>query len=402
MTPAEKISTARTRLVLGHPFYASLVLPMQCIEDYSVKAAGVDGKSIRYNPSFIDSIPTEECVALLAHEGLHIGMCHHTRGEHKDHGVWNKACDYAVNPILKKANFKLPANGLLSERFDDMYAEKIYGILMKEKQDENKGDDPKNQQGNGNGQGQGAPQPGNDKGDGNNQQQGNSPAPEDWGSVEQNNPKKTGESNEEAESKAKQRLVQAMNAAKAAGTNTGGLERIVKDIVETKTPWEEILNRFLSETAHNDYNWSMPNRRFIASGAYLPELRNEEMGSVVFAIDTSGSVNKEMLNKFASELKTASELFKIPVKIIHCDTRVKHVEDLDPDEDISPVGGGGTDFRPPFEYVYDNDVPCKALVYLTDGRCSQFPDEPHYETLWCIYGNHKNYSPPFGEVIHID
>lgn len=404
-TPAEKVSIARTRLVLSEPFFASLVLPMQMIEDYNCKSFCTNGKHIRYNPSFVDNISIEECIGVLAHEGLHTGMCHHVRGIGKDHKLWNRACDYAINPILKQHHFRLPDNALMKGDFEGKYAEDIYHILYEKEQEKqngkgNNGSD--NQNGNGQ-QGAGQPQrqPGNGQPDSQQQPEPQS-GPEDWGGVEQNDYNETGETNEEAESNAKQRMVQAIQAAKMAGKSSVGLERIVEDLIETKTPWAEILQRFVAEISNNDYTWTMPNKRYIASGLYLPSLRNEEMGKVVFAIDTSSSVDKETLKVFVSELKEASSLFKMPVTIIHVDTKVKHVEELEEDSVVTPIGGGGTDFRPPFKYIEENDIDCKALVYLTDGQCQKFAEEPEHSVLWMIYGNNKNFSAPYGEICHID
>ena len=397
-TPAEKISIAKSRLIMSEPFFASLVMPMEFVEDYSCKAMCTNGKQIRYNPSFVDQRTIEEVVGVLAHEGLHVGMCHHTRGENKDHKTWNQACDYAINPILKESFFKLPQGGLFKDEFKDKYAEDIYEIIYEEPQD--------NQGGGGNGDGSSGQQqqPGqqSQQGQGNQQQNPDEFGPEDWGGVEQNDFNETGETNEEAEANAKQRMVQAMNAAKQAGKLSAGLERLVEDLIETKTPWAEILSRFVAEVSTNDYSWLRPNKRYIPSGLYLPELRSEEFGKIVFAIDTSSSIDKETLKVFVSELKEASSLFKIPCLVVHCDSRVKHVEELEEDSDIIPVGGGGTKFSPVFEYVEENDIECKALVYLSDGYCGDFPDEPEYNTLWCIYGTNNKFNPPFGEVIKID
>jgi predicted metal-dependent peptidase len=399
-TPAEKVSIARTRLVLSEPFFASLVLPMQMVEDYTCKSLCTNGKVIRYNPTYIDNISIEECVGGLAHEGLHIGMCHHVRGIGKEHKLWNRACDYAINPILKKSHFRLPDNVLIKDDFEGKYAEDIYHILYEEEK-ETQGNQGDNGQGDSNGNQSPSGQPQSQQGDNENgQQQGQQPGPEDWGGVEQNEFSETGETNEEAEANAKQRMVQAVNAAKMAGKGSAELERIVEDLIATKTPWAEILQRFVAEISNNDYTWRMPNKRYVASGLYLPTLYNEEMGKIVFVIDTSSSVDKETLKIFVSELKEAASLFKFPVTVIHVDTKVKHVEELDDDSEIVPVGGGGTEFSPAFKYVEENDIECKALVYLTDGKCSDFPKDPDYNTLWCIYGGY-DIKAPFGEVINI-
>jgi len=67
---------------------------------------------------------------------------------------------------------------------------------------------------------------------------------------------------------------------------------------------------------------------------------------------------------------------------------------------LNPVGGGGTDFRPPFEYLESEDIIPAAAIYLTDGECYSFPEEPDYPVMWII-DNKRTADPPFGEVIRI-
>ena len=390
MTPKEKLTKARIRLVLSQPFFATLALSMEYIETTDVETSVSDGIKIKYNPLFIDKLTVDETVGLLAHEVMHPAMLHHLRIIGKDYSLFNKAADYAINPLLKEAGIVLPSNALISDKYKNMYVEEIYAIL--EKEEKNNKDENNNSGNQGDKQGEGVPRLGVGKCD--------PGSPEGWGQIEAYNYEAAGESLAEAEKNAKQRLIQAFNAAKVAGSSTSGVKEFIDKIIETKTPWAEILQRFIAEVSNNDYTWTQPSRRYLPMGVYLPTLKNEEMGKVVFAIDTSGSIDKELLKIFASELQSASQLFKFPVTVIHCDTKIKKTEELEQDKIIEPIGGGGTDFRPPFEYVNKNIDDCKALVYLTDGECSKFPDEPDYPTLWAIYDNNK-FSAPFGEAIII-
>jgi len=68
---------------------------------------------------------------------------------------------------------------------------------------------------------------------------------------------------------------------------------------------------------------------------------------------------------------------------------------------IVPEGGGGTSFRPVFDYINDNDLNPKALIYFTDGKCYETLTEPDYPVIWAIYDN-KAFVPQFGEMIIID
>ena len=75
---------------------------------------------------------------------------------HRDHSIWNQACDYAINEGLVKAGFKLPADGLFNVGYRDQSAERIYSDMLKE-QAKAKQDDQGDQSGDDTGDtGQGA------------------------------------------------------------------------------------------------------------------------------------------------------------------------------------------------------------------------------------------------------
>jgi predicted metal-dependent peptidase len=373
----DKLKKAKIRLVLNEPFFATIALKMKYIEDSTIETCCINGTEIKYNPEFINSLTVDEITGLLAHEVLHVSSLHHLRQGSRDGKTWNKACDYAINPMLQSHKFKLPANGLIDNRFGNMNAEGIYKILKEQEDQNNQQQQQSNEPGQGNGQ----------------------PKPEDFGQVEQ--PTKDPGKLTEMEAEAKQMIAQAANAAKQAGKISGDLERLVKELIEAKIDWKEVLNRFVAEQAKNDYTWSKPNTRYLSMGLYLPKLENLELGKIAFSIDTSGSINIELLNQFCSELQEASQLFNFPVTAIHCDNKINKVEELEQDSVIVPVGGGGTSFRPPFEYIESENLEIKAMVYFTDGRCYRYPVEPDYPVLWAVYGN-KDFAPPFGEVLSIN
>lgn len=390
MKTEDKILKAKIRLVLQSPFFATLALGMQYKEDNSIKTASCDGSTIRYNSQFIDGLSMDELTTLLAHEVAHPAFLHHLRQGAKEHQIWNRATDYAINPLLKDSGFKLPEDALISSEFTNMSAEDIYTVLQEREQKKQDGNNQQNQPGQQQpGQGQPQPQTGNDPGQ--------------WGQVEKP-ANLTTENKEEKEAQAKQKLVQAMNAAQQAGNLPGAIQKLVQELITPRVNWREVLERFIAEIARNDYTWSKPNPRYLASGLYLPALENMEVGKVVFAVDTSGSINKDLLDIFVSELREAAQMFSFPVSVLFCDTRLQgEPVELDP-EDNSPLTvprGGGTDFRPPFIYVNENITDVKALLYFTDGECNSFPAEPEYPTLWAVYGN-KKFKPPFGEVVKID
>ena len=71
-----------------------------------------------------------------------------------------------------------------------------------------------------------------------------------------------------------------------------------------KLDWRVLLQKFMENYDRTDYRWAPPNRRHVHSGLYLPGARNESLGEVVIAIDTSGSVSDRQLAEFQKNLKS--------------------------------------------------------------------------------------------------
>ena len=62
-------------------------------------------------------------------------------------------------------------------------------------------------------------------------------------------------------------------------------------------------------------------------------------------------------------------------------------------------GGGGTSFRPPFEWLERADRQPDVLIYFTDARGTFPAVEPHYPVLWLVKGS----SPvPWGQRIQLN
>ena len=119
----------------------------------------------------------------------------------------------------------------------------------------------------------------------------------------------------------------------------------------------------------------------------------------VIAIDTSGSVQGELVKKFITKtyniLSQQSNFFtKINVHIIQCDAEIQKDDKITSKEEFEELmenielrGFGGTDFRPVFDYVdsltqkgeFEN---LKGLIYFTDGY-GVFPEKkPGYDTAF--------------------
>jgi hypothetical protein len=51
----QKLTAARIDLVCDQPFFGSLALSLKLVEDTTCETAWTDGRSLGYNPAFIES-----------------------------------------------------------------------------------------------------------------------------------------------------------------------------------------------------------------------------------------------------------------------------------------------------------------------------------------------------------
>jgi predicted metal-dependent peptidase len=282
---------------------------------------------------------------------------------------------------------KLPEGALIDSRYDNMSAEAIYNVLAKEKQEQDK--QKPQDSGDGTGKGDKQQQPSPKKG-------------ESMGEV-QDAPVQSEAELIQAEAQAKQELAQAIQIAKQQGNLPAGIERIVNEILKPRIAWQEVLARFIDQVAKSDYSFSKPNVRYLSSGFILPSLYNLEVGEIVLIVDTSGSIDIKLLNLFAGEMQEVCSTTNTPIRVLYVNNRFQGEQIIEPDDTfkLNAKGGGGTDFRPGFEYMEKEGITPKAVVYFTDMACSSFPAEPEYPILWGKYGSCRQ-EPPFGEVIQVD
>jgi predicted metal-dependent peptidase len=197
-------------------------------------------------------------------------------------------------------------------------------------------------------------------------------------------------------------LAQAQQVAQQRGELPGGLGRLVQQVLTPRVDWREILREFVSRHARNDYAWSPPNRRFIHAGVYLPGLRSEELGDVVLAVDTSGSIGRKELDRFAGEAQGILDAYDCQLTVLYHDSDIQGVEHWTPADGplvLAPKGGGGTDHRPVFAWIDEQGLTPACLICLTDME-SVFPDPvPAFPVLWAATGNTT--SPPFGSCVQI-
>jgi predicted metal-dependent peptidase len=367
----DNLVKAKASLILDQPFFASLLMGME-IKEGDVKTLETNGDYIIYNKEYMNTLSQGETIFALGHEVLHAALQHVYRRESKDVKKWNRACDYVVNDLLIKEKIGTPIEGILHD--PQMVtnaggtAEGIYKMLP----DDPEGDDNS----------PGAGDPGgslDDMKDGGNDQA----------------------ETEQKQAEMKVKVAQAANAAKMCGKLSNGMERLVKEVVKSKTDWRAVLRRFFTERAKNEYTYAKPKRRFLAEDIYLPGLNGETCGSIGVAFDCSGSIDEHTVDLFAREIKAIIEDVKPKeVHVIYFDSDVAGHDKFEQDQEfvVNPRGGGGTAFSPVFDHAAIHCPEVTAMIFLTDLICYDFGNDPGYPVLWVSTCNDQ---APFGDVIKL-
>ena len=375
-----KMSRAKAQLILSQPFFASLLMRRDLVERTDIKALAIDHKgNVYFNPTYVEGMEVPNIVFGLAHEVMHMVFNHAARRGARDEKRWNRAADAVVNETLIADNVGEFIQG--EERYpnaNNMTTEEVYDLLK------------------------------DDNGDGDGDGKGDSPGSQPQGGLGQDLLNE-GQSQSEAErseqeARLKVDIAQAAQAAKMAGKLPAGISRMVEAWLTVKTPWQQVLERFMVELVKsNEYSWARPNRRFIGGGLYLPGTSTEpRMGEVTIVVDTSGSIDQEMLSFFGGHINTIIEQC-VPerVRVIYCDAAVNHVDIFTPDEypvQMKAVGGGGTNLEQSWAYLEEEGITPDVAVVLTD-MYTAFNFPPEFPVIWAATTDRV---APYGTTIQVE
>lgn len=380
------LASARAQLILGRDarsvFFATLALRLTPEPDWDIETMATDGRVLAYGPRFVTGLSPDELVGVLSHEVMHNALGHPCRQGGREYGLWNVACDLAVNPLLHEAGFTLPADRLMpgEGRYQHLLpgksAEEYYAALASDQSGREREPD-------GAADGIGA----------------NKPDPGGCGTVM---PPKDGPADaRQMEAEWQSAVAQAQQAAAGRGPLPGGLDRTVHETLHPPADWRAVLREFVSASARNDYSWARPNRRLIAQGLYLPGVHSEELGNVVLAVDTSGSIDEKLLGVFAAEVNAVLASFDCSVTVLYHDTDVQKVQTWRSSDGplvLDPVGGGGTSHACVFEWVEQAGMSPACVVCLTD-LDTEFPaSTPDVPVLWAA-PQAAQVLPPFGRTV---
>lgn len=392
-TAKEAIEKTRIKMVMDLPWFGALAHRLKLAANENIDTMCVDGVTIEFNPAFTLSLTSAERLFVIAHEVLHCAMLHMSRRGGRDAEMWNEACDYVINLILRDAGFTAPEDVLLDDKYKGLGAEQVYARLAQQQAKKSKAN-PQNSTGK-SGQGQ--------------------PGKGAIGQVK-DAPKTTGEAkggagDKPTEAKAQpqgtqdvefqwqQAVEEATMIAKKAGTLPGFAGEVLGVVRASETDYRDVLQRYL--TTMGDYSWTRPNRRHISSGLYLPGTIKTKLGCMIIIVDTSGST-RPICKPFAAEINSIMQHEEKPetALVIYIDTAVRKTVEIDGELNFEYVGGGGTYFQPAFNYIQDMGLEPDVAFFLTDMECGDVPQDPGYPVVW-VTNEGARKTVEFGEMVRI-
>ena len=159
-------------------------------------------------------------------------------------------------------------------------------------------------------------------------------------------------------------------------------------------------------------DWRYLNRRLAGRQPplFFAKRGHRGAGLIVAVGDNSGSIGDKQANVFGSEMSgIVKDLNPMQFIVLWCDAAITRTDIVDDPQDLHGLfadwkktgvgGGGGTDFRPVFEWIEKEGSTPDMLVYFTDGQ-GTFPSQaPDYPVIWASIYDTKY---PFGEVVNVE
>ena len=377
------LEAIKRMLLVKYPAFSGIVLNTQFIEREDVITAATDGEVVYYNTNFMNKLNNDEQLFVFAHEICHMAFNHIQRKKDKDTYIWNIATDAVINALLKKDGLSVLENAVNIEDAINHDAEEMYNILLEQKQK----DPEKNFQ---NQESQ--------NGDGNNTFEDNHDIwneQKNYNENKQVSEQKTFQENrKEKIKKLKELKKELQKESEQFGNDIKGNKININDVGVSKQliDWRKVLKSAICK----NYDWSYKNAS-IENGIITPHLEEILESNTEILLDTSGSIDDDILKSFLRECKHIFNTSKIKVGCF--DTKfygfqdIKNVNDIDK---LKFVGGGGTDFTVAIE-AFSSRVDNKII--FTDGR--SFMPNQYCNCIWVVFGD-KKIEPIGGKVIYID
>jgi predicted metal-dependent peptidase len=416
------------RLKFRYPLFITTIEQLDFYEDYGITTAATDGKGVYYNPKFMLNLTPQQQLFVLAHEVSHVALNHLNRLNGRDIKIWNIATDAVINAFLVRDGL-IPApdvifiDNALSYSSDELYKmleeerveypnmESVQGDKEQSNQSHQRwGDGDKdsdldsNDEDNNSGN---SPKKNKDK---NNQQDNETSGSEKDDQKQDETSNDAGKSNgndeiderqvfDENMKKRKENEKNLRKSIKGEGFSLGDPGFDSPNIkVSNIGKKSNIIDwrRLLKEACKLELDYSYKDAQ-IEDGVLVSHLIEISSCETEILLDTSGSIDHNLLKAFLKECKNILQNSKI--KVACFDDRVYKFVDIRTETDLEKMkfkGGGGTNFETAVK-GFTNRVDNKII--FTDGY--GYVTNPPLDIIWVVFESAKNL-PKEAKVIKVD
>ncbi len=355
---------ARAWFISSFPLLASLAAAFTIVEDpqicnrFNITVAAVDceAREIYMNPAA--ALDEQECRFVMAHELLHVGLRHDVRREGRDPFLWNVACDFVINSWLVEMGVgHLPRVGLLYDpALKGESAEAVYDLLVTDMRRMRRL----------------ATLRGIGLGD-----MLDTGTPEWW----QKGP------GCDLDAFYRQALAQGLqyHQDEGRGLLPANLIDEIRALAQPPVPWDVELARWFEHffpPQDQRRSYARPSRRQsatpdIARPRYVLDDRHDDARTFGVVLDTSGSMDRELLGKALGAIASYSIAHEVPlVRVVFCDAAPYDQGYMAPEEIAGRVrvrGRGGTVLQPGIALLEraPDFPPDGPLLVITDGQCDR-------------------------------
>lgn len=386
---ARKLKKVKIALMRNPKFamWQGLMMLGKTIISDDVPTACTNGRDEKYGRKFIDALEEKELAYVVLHENMHKAFRHMF--------VWRKlydidpllaniACDHVINLLLNSmdpngVDIRMPANGYADPRFTGMNAKQVFDILRQEPP-------PKGGKG-GKGVGGGFDE-------------------HDWDGAQEMSAEEAKKLAADVDRAVREGL---LAVARLADNGSGDAERLVGKLLQPKVDYKALLQEFIRSVCNSrdTSSWRRLNRRYLGQDLVLPAMIGHTVGKIVVGIDTSGSIGREELTRFITEICAAAEQVNPEsIELLYWDCSVAAHEVYDRGNldtlrtNTKPAGGGGTNPECVLRYLKEKAIKPECILMFTDGYVGSWGNDWPAPVLWLIHNNEAT-TAPNGKTIHI-
>ncbi len=357
----KKISQAKAKLLVEYPYFGTVASKLELVVNDDIQSSKSDGLRLEYNSDFFDELTINEMEFIFANGAMHASLAYENRKNGRSGWLWQLATDYAINDMLVENGLDRPWQSHYSQRFSGLYAEEIYAELKDDilrDELEYEADDIDDVQ----------------------------------------DSKQTTKDDFLNEQLFEEFTKSVLESEAKNGELPLEIDRFFELDFNSTIDWRDELRLAIDKFHKDDYRLIPPNKKFLHLGIYLPACVSDRF-NLVIAVDSSASVDSELLNQFLGEVNFLMESIQnYQIELIICDDKIQSHQTFYSGDilECDIKGNGGTDFRAVFEFIESKLDDTKLLLYFTD-LDGVFPQtKPTYDVKWVTT---KEIEIPFGDII---